>query len=134
MLCSKTGLIEMKILVKVGDIEREIELVDCKTSRAILEKLPIKGYANRWGDEIYFTAPIDFDEEENSRDVVELGDVAFWIPGKAICIFFGKTPVSDDRIRPASPVNVFGRVKGDIEAFKSVKDGEEIFLYMKGKY
>jgi hypothetical protein len=120
------------IYIRAGSVLREIELLEDvapKTVRAITANLPLKGIANRWGDEIYFDTGIDFDEEENSKDVVEIGDVAFWIPGKAICIFFGKTPVSDDKIRPASPVNVFGRIKGDVNDFKNVKDGEEVEVY-----
>ncbi len=55
--------------------------------------------STRWGDEIYFETPVKLTVEENSKEVVEEGDVAFWIPGKAICIFFGKTPISDDKIQ-----------------------------------
>ena len=97
-----------------------------KTVEAIASALPIKGIVNRWGDEIYFETDIEVDVEENSKDVVELGDIAYWIPGKAICIFFGKTPISDDKIRPASAVNVIGKVLDDLEDFKKAKDGDEI--------
>ena len=97
-----------------------------ETVKAIASALPIKGIVNRWGDEIYFETDIEIDVEENSKDVVELGDIAYWIPGKAICIFFGKTPISDDKIRPASVVNVIGKVLDDLEDFKKAKDGDEI--------
>ena len=97
-----------------------------KTVEAIASALPIKGIVNRWGDEIYFETDIEVDVEENSKDVVELGDIAYWIPGKAICIFFGKTPISDDKIRPASAVNVIGKVLDDLKDFKKAKDGDEI--------
>jgi len=119
----------MIVEVRVGDIKREAELYEDIapiTVEAIRKNLPIKGYANRWGDEIYFETGIVVEEEENLKEVVELGDIAYWLPGKAICIFFGKTPVSDEEIRPASPVNVFGKVKGDLESFKKVDDGEEV--------
>lgn len=119
----------MAIFVKVGDVVREIEIVESKTSKVIVENLPIEGVVRRWGDEIYFETRIDFEEEENPKDVVEIGDVAFWIPGKAVCIFFGKTPISDDKIRPASPVNVFGKIKGDTEDFKKISEGERILIY-----
>jgi len=97
-----------------------------KTVEAIASALPIRGMVNRWGDEIYFETDIEVDVEENSKDIVELGDIAYWIPGKAICIFFGKTPISDDKIRPASAVNVIGKVLDDLEDFKKAKDGDEI--------
>ena len=97
-----------------------------KTVEAIASALPIRGMVNRWGDEIYFETDIEVDVEENSKDIVELGDIAYWIPGKAICIFFGRTPISDDKIRPASAVNVIGKVLDDLEDFKKAKDGDEI--------
>jgi len=123
----------MEVLIRVktreGIIERKAKLYEDlapKTVKAIARALPIKGMVNRWGDEIYFETDIEIDVEENSKDVVELGDVAYWIPGRAICIFFGKTPISDDKIRPASAVNVIGKVIGDLEEFKKAEDGDEI--------
>jgi len=101
-----------------------------KTVEAIASALPIKGIVNRWGDEIYFETDIEVDVEENSKDVVELGDIAYWIPGKAICIFFGKTPISDDKIRQASAVNVVGKVVDDLTPLKSVKDGDPVYVEM----
>lgn len=99
-----------------------------KTVEAIISALPITSTANRWGDEIYFTTNVAVDVEENSKDVVEIGDVAYWIPGKAICLFFGKTPISDDKIRPASAVNVIGRIADDPLKLKEVRDGEEVVV------
>ncbi len=80
------------------------------------------------GDEVYFTTDVVVDKEENSKDVVELGDVAYWIPGKAICLFFGKTPISDDKIRPASAVNVIGKIITNMEELKKVGDGDEVTI------
>ncbi len=94
-----------------------------------MESLPIKGIVNRWGDEIYFETDVIVDEEENSKEVVELGDIAYWIPGRAICLFFGKTPISDDKIRPASAVNVIGKIiniEKYIDKLREVKDGEVV--------
>ena len=122
---------EVRIRVKTrkGVIERKVKLYEDlapKTVKAIVEALPIRGIVNRWGDEIYFETSIEVDVEENSKDVVELGDVAYWIPGRAICIFFGKTPISNEKIRPASAVNVIGKIEGDLEDFKNAEDGDEI--------
>lgn len=119
----------MRIKFKAKNYEWEINLLDAapKTVDAIIKALPIKSIAKRWGDEIYFETEIVV-EEENSKEVVEIGDVAYWLPGKAVCIFFGKTPISDDEIKPASAVNVFGKIQGDIEKLKEVKDGDEVLL------
>ena len=125
----------MRLRMKLGDIGCEVELYRewaPETVDAIIKALPIKSTANRWGDEVYFTTEVVVGKEENSKDVVELGDVAYWIPGKAICLFFGKTPISDDKIRPASAVNVVGRILSDLEVLKSVRDGDEVFVELAG--
>ena len=108
----------------------EVELLEDKNPRtveAILEALPIESVAERWGDEVYFETPVSMGLE-NSQEVVNEGDVAFWPPGSSICIFFGPTPASrsPDEIRPASPVNVFGKVVGDPKVFKKVRTGDKI--------
>ena len=110
-----------------GELQAEIlEEKNPKTARAILEALPIVGKANRWGDEIYFETPVKLEEENAQRDV-EVGDLAYWPPGNAICIFFGRTPVSIcEKPRAYSPVNVFGRIIGDPEILLKVKAGELI--------
>ncbi|AAB89017.1 predicted coding region AF_2241 [Archaeoglobus fulgidus DSM 4304] len=123
--------VEMRLRIRFESAECEVELYEewaPETVRAIADALPIKSTANRWGDEIYFTTQVAVEKEENSKDVVELGDVAYWIPGKAICLFFGKTPISDDKIRPASAVNVIGRIVNSMEGLKGVADGESVVV------
>ncbi len=97
-----------------------------KTAELILKALPIQARGNRWGDEIYFSIPVRC-EEENSSEAVERGDIAYWPPGSAFCIFFGRTPASTaDQIRPASAVNVVGRVTGDISVLRRFTSGSGI--------
>jgi hypothetical protein len=111
-----------------GPVEAEVTDENPVTAKAILEALPLRGRANTWGEEIYFTIPVEGDVE-NQKVVVELGALAFWPPGNAFCIFFGRTPASKgDEIRPASEVNVFGRIIGDSKVFKRVRDGEEVTI------
>lgn len=99
-----------------------------KTVENILRALPLKGIANTWGEEIYFEVPVTL-PEENSRREVEKGHIAYWPPGKAICIFFGPTPMSKEgKIIAYSPVNVFAKIEGDLKDFGKVKDGEEIIV------
>ena len=115
-----------KIRITAGGVTTTATLGETRTADAIWEALPIEGQANTWGDEIYFSIPVQLDEE-NARQVVALGDLGYWPPGVAFCIFFGPTPVSSgDEIRPASPVNVFGRVDGDPLVFKQVRDGDRV--------
>ena len=109
-----------------GEVDAELSDENPRTAQAIYDALPIEGRANTWGDEIYFSIPVEV-EAETPRDVVELGELGYWPPGSAFCIFFGPTPASrGNEIRPASPVNVFGRVLGDPKIFKKVKSGETV--------
>ncbi len=109
-----------------GPVEAVLNDESPDTAKAVWEALPIEARANTWGDEIYFGIPVKADTE-NPREVVGLGDLAYWPPGNAFCIFFGKTPASrGDEIRPASAVNVFGKVEGDPKAFKKVRSGDTI--------
>jgi hypothetical protein len=117
-----------KIRIIAGKVEAEAELNDTGTAQAIWEALPIKGRANLWGDEIYFSTPINLNLEAG-QEVVNIGDLGYWPDGNAFCIFFGLTPVSQgDEIRPASPVTVFGKVIGDAMVFKKVAEGTEIII------
>ena len=120
---------KIKITTKTtGTITATLTEENPETAKAFTAALPITGNANTWGDEIYFTVPVEAGEE-NSKPVVELGDIAYWPPGNAFCIFFGRTPMSrGDEIRPASPVNVFGKIDGDPKVFKQVKSGEEVVI------
>jgi len=119
---------ERKIRIKAGSVELIAELHNTMTAEAIWEALPIKGDANRWGNEIYFSIPLGL-EEENAQEVVGMGDLGYWPPGTALCIFFGPTPASTGgEIRPASPVNVFGRIKRNASALKRVKSGAEVTI------
>lgn len=99
-----------------------------QTARAVLASLPIKGNANTWGDEIYFSTSLNLNEEK-SRTEVEVGSVAYWPPGRAICIFFGPTPASKhNEPRAASPVNVFAKIVGDSTILRRVRDSDEVLL------
>ena len=115
-----------QIRIRAGSVQVIAELNDSRTADAIWKAMPLSAAASTWGDEIYFAIPVRL-HEENPRDVVSLGDLGYWPPGNAFCIFFGPTPVSKgEEILPASPVNIFGRVMGDPTLFKKVRDGETV--------
>ena len=87
------------------------------------------GAANRWGDEIYFVIPVKIDMEASATDVIEKGNIAYWPEGCCFCIFFGKTPQSaKDEIKAASKVNIFGKIEGDLTAFRIVKNGDLVIV------
>ena len=118
-----------RVRITAGGVSAEAELNDTQTAQAIAAALPITAKASTWGDEIYFSIPVSA-EEENGRATVDMGDLGYWPPGSAFCIFFGPTPMSQSprEIRPASPVNVFGRVIGDPKVFKQVRSGEQVTI------
>lgn len=117
-----------RINIKAGKIEITAELNNTRTAQAIWTALPIKGQGERWGDEIYFAIPVSLGPE-NARDLVEVGDLSYWPPGAAFCIFFGPTPASQgSEIRPASPVNVFGKIIGDTKVLKQFRSGTEVII------
>jgi len=117
-----------RIRIIAGRIEAEAELNDTNTAQAIWETLPIKSRVNLWGDEIYFSIPLIL-KLKAGQGVVNIGELGYWPDGNAFCIFFGPTPVSQgDKIRPASPVTVFGKVIGDATVFKKVAAGTKITI------
>jgi uncharacterized protein len=116
------------ITIRAGGIQASAELNDSRTADAIWNALPFSIVGNTWGDEIYFAIPLSLPEEK-AKETVSLGDLGYWPPGHAFCIFFGPTPASRGlEVRPASPVNVFGRVVGDPKVFAKVGDGERVVV------
>ena len=119
----------MRIEILVNDLKVEGELNDSKTAQLVWEALPIEAKANLWGEEIYFSIPVKSGPEEGAREVVSAGELGYWPPGHAFCIFFGPTPASrGDEIRAASAVNIIGKVLSDPKAFRKARDGVKITL------
>ena len=117
-----------EIRIVAGGLEVEATLNESETAKAVAAALPMSASASTWGDEIYFSIPVDAGLEDG-REVVDLGDLGYWPPGRAFCIFFGPTPASrGDEIRPASAVTVIGKVKGDPAVFKQVSSGAQITI------
>ncbi len=120
---------ERTIRITAGKVSAEAVLNDSPTATKIWEALPIEGRGNTWGDEIYFSIPVEAKQEKDAREVVAVGELGYWPPGTAFCIFFGRTPAStDDRPRAASAVNIIGKVRGDAIAFKAVASGTRVRL------
>ena len=103
----------LTIQITVGDLVLRANLHDTETARRVWEALPLEADGSLWGDEIYFEIPVEMGEED-PQAVVEVGDLGYWPTGQAFCLFWGPTPASEgDEIRPASAVNVFGRIVED---------------------
>ena len=113
--------------IKTIDLELDDEM-SRNTVKFFLDCLPFTVAINSWGDELYTSETPITVEEENAKSLVELMDVAYWPPGKAICLFFGPTPIGKkNEIKPYSPVNVIGKIKTTDKKFlKDVRDGMRV--------
>jgi hypothetical protein len=117
---------DRRITITAGAVTLSASLNDSATADAVWEALPIEGSAQIWGDEIYFGIPVEMGED-GAAETVDLGDLGYWPPGKAFCLFFGRTPMSrGEEIRPASPVNVFGKLEGDPTVLREVPSGSRV--------
>jgi len=120
---------ERKIRINLDNIILEAELFDNITAEKIWDSLPLESFGNLWGEEVYFSTTVTSPLDETSHIIVQKGDIAYWPPSKAMCIFWGKTPVSTDtEIKAASAVNIIGKVTSDLSCLNSLKDGCDVLV------
>lgn len=116
-----------KIRIVIGELSLAAELNDSPTAEALWEVLPLEASGSKWGEEIYFSTPVDQAAGPDARAEMEVGELAFWPPGNAFCIFFGPTPASHgSEPRAANPANPIGRVLDDIEPLQAVPSGAQV--------
>jgi len=116
-----------KLKLTVGEVTLHAELFETPTAEAIYAAAPFESRATTWGDEVYFVAPVRAELEEDARDIVEAGELAFRIEGEAIVIGFGPTPASEgDEIRLAAPANIWGRAVEDVRKLRAVEPGQSV--------
>lgn len=117
------------IRITSRDTSVRAKLNESATARQIWAALPIEARAQTWGDEVYFSIPVQAEVEADARAAVEVGELGYWPSGSAFCIFFGPTPASSgEQPVAASPVNILGEVEGDATIFRAVKAGDMIRL------
>ncbi len=122
-----------KIRITVGAVELTAELLDTPTADAIWRALPIASTARTWGDEVYFAIPVDVPREADAKNVVEAGELAYWVEGSSIAIGFGRTPISHgDEIRLAAKTNIWGRALADVTQLKAANDGDPVTVAALG--
>ncbi|MCG8379845.1 MAG: hypothetical protein MI865_10285 [Proteobacteria bacterium] len=117
------------IVVSIGTIEIIIDCLDTPTAKKIVAALPFDSIAQTWGQEVYFSTPVQTERENNAKDVVEPGEIAFWVEGDCIAIGYGPTPISEgNEIRLAAKTNIWGHTKDNLDVLSNVKPGETISL------
>ncbi len=116
---------KIRIAWSAGEITADLE--DTPTTRQLLAVLPRKATASTWGDEVYFSLPVKARLEPDAQQVVDPGSVCFWVEGNALALPFGPTPISKgNECRLASKCNFLGKIAGDPQRLKSVREGDEI--------
>jgi len=107
----------------------EVELDDTYTSRKIWDSCPIKSITNIWGNEVYFKTDIEVIKDKTAKDVINLGEIAFWVEGSSIAIGFGSTPISIlDEIRLVTKANIIGKTTADLSLLSMVNSGEIVIV------
>ena len=124
---------DRQVQISAGNLTVTATLNDLDTANQLWESLPITGRSQIWGDEIYFSIPVNAEEELDSQETVESGTVAYWPPGSALCLFWGPTPISaPGEIRPASAVNVIGVLDCDPTLLAQVPSAATIIVGKAG--
>ena len=119
------------IKIRINNNEYLATLNQTETAQKILSSLPIKGRIRCWGGEIYFSIPLKIGQCSLAKAEVEVGDLAYWPPGKAFCIFFSNTPLSQtNKPVAASPVNVFGSLLTHPTQLLDIKDNSQVEILL----
>ena len=114
------------VSIKIQNQRFAAELNDTPAAQQLLEALPLNLRMSRWGQEYYGDCGLTIELDESAREVMEVGEIAYWPPGSALCFFFGPTPAStDERPRAASAAVPLGKLTGSAEAMKSFGPGIE---------
>ena len=120
---------DRQIQISTGNLTLTATLNELETANQLWESLPITGRVQIWGDEIYFSIPLNVEEELGSQETVQAGTVAYWPPGSALCLFWGPTPITaPGEIRPASAVNVVGILDNDPNLLAEVPSQAQIII------
>ena len=97
------------------------------TAAKLLAALPSTARAHTWGEEVYFTLPVEAALEQDARQVVEPGTVCFWVEGASLALPYGATPIAQKgESRLVTKCNVLGKIDGDPKALAGIREGDAI--------
>lgn len=116
-----------KVQITCGQVQIEARVRDTPTAQRLMQALPLKSTAQTWGEEVYFDVPVSAQPEADVKDVVEAGEIAYWVQGHAVAIGFGPTPISRDKeIRLAAPCNIWADALGDVKQLAKASSGDPV--------
>ena len=106
-----------------------VELNNTDTAKKIYDSCPIRSITNTWGNEIYFETAIKVKKDKTAKDIINLGEIAYWVEGSSIAIGFGPTPISKaDEIRLVTKANIIGKTKSNLSSLGMVNSGEIVIV------
>ena len=118
-----------KIKIKFSNNFIIVELNNSDTAKKIYALCPIKSTTNTWGNEIYFETTIKVKKDKTAKDIINLGEIAYWVEGSSIAIGFGPTPISKaDEIRLVTKANIIGKTKSNLSSLGMVNSGEIVIV------
>lgn len=118
-----------QIRIKTDNVEIFADLYDTRTAQALLKALPCETSANTWGEEVYFSVPVNVDLEPDARQVVEPGTVCFWVEGNSVAIPYGPTPISEgNECRLINQVNILGKILRNPNKLSKINSGDSITI------
>ncbi len=120
-----------RMVLRGEEAEITVEIEERPLAEEMWQRLPMQSKARLRGeDEIHFPVLVPDAVEPPDNNGIEVGDVAYWPEGNALCIFRG--PASNDTPRTAEDFTKVGRVVDGLETSGSIRANEELRIEAAG--
>ena len=126
-----------RLKLKIGGNVLLVELYDTPTADAIFSGIPFRSRVRNSGGRIYFSTPIQAEEEKEAIYEMKTGDLVYSADRGTIAIgmeasqfsYGNKLQFSSrNKISLTTRSNIWGRAIGDVRDFSAVVYGEEVSL------
>ncbi len=121
-----------KYFIRIDSVEFEIKLKSTHTAQEIIKRLPLHGKCQKWGDEYYFYVNFKIQTDDSAKQIINLGEIAYWPAGNAIAIAFGETPISIRKeIKLVDKCNIWAEAKLDLKKLRNLVNPKLISVEVK---